>query len=121
MVENNLIECNQLDAGGDYWDGAICVDGGHHITLRGNVISNNHGPGIQISDEDVQYPDWSTDYLLEGNTVSGNLFGIYMWDFSVCPFPKSEIVHMMDNRIENNIFRDDWCLEWPCGERKGCD
>ncbi len=54
LVEGNRIEANWLDAAGDYWDGGIWVDGGRKITLRGNLVVGNHGPGIELSDEDVQ-------------------------------------------------------------------
>jgi parallel beta-helix repeat protein len=121
LVVDNWIDNNKLDAGGEYWDGAIWVDGGQNITLRGNVITNNLGPGIQISDEDVQYPDASLGYIIEGNTITGNLYGIYLWNFGVCPSPEQEIISFLDNTIEGNIERDIWCLEWPCGAHKSCE
>ena len=119
--EGNLIDHNELDAGGDYWDGAIWVDGGHNVTLRGNTITDNHGPGIQISDEDVQYPDASFGYVVEENLMTGNRFGIYLWNLGECPFPRSEMVRFSDNTIQGSIERDVWCLGWPCGLRRSCD
>ena len=120
-VERNLIDHNELDAGGDYWDGAIWVDGGHNVTLRGNTIADNHGPGIVISDEGVQYPDASFGYIVEENLITGNRFGIYLWNFGECPFPGSEIARFSDNTIQDSIERDIWCLEWGCGIRRPCD
>jgi parallel beta-helix repeat protein len=121
LVVDNWVDRNELDAGGEYWDGAIWVDGGHNITLRNNVITNNHGPGIQISDEDVQYPDASFGYVVEENRITGNLYGIYLWNFGVCPSPGSEIISFMENTTEGNIESDSWCEEWPCGSHKSCD
>lgn len=121
VVENNRVERNELDAGGEYWDGAIWIDGGHTITLRGNTVTDNYGPGIQISDEDVQYPAASYGYVIEDNVVTGNRFGIYVWNLGECPFPRSEVVDFVNNTIRDNVERDIWCLEWPCGVRKRCD
>ena len=120
-VEGNRVHHNQLDAGGDYWDGAIWLDGGHHVTLRGNTVTDNYGPGLQISDEDVQYPDASFGYVVEETVITGNRFGVYLWNFGECPFPKPEIVRFTNNTIQDNAEKDIWCLEWPCGERQSCD
>lgn len=120
LVENNRIEDNELDANGDYWDGGIWVDGGRNITLRGNTITGNHGPGLNLSDEDVQYPSASTGYIVEGNIVTGNLFGAYTWNFGVCPVP-SDAILFNDNQIEGNQEKDMWCEEWTCGEGEACD
>jgi nitrous oxidase accessory protein NosD len=121
LVEGNQIDHNELDAGGDYWDGAIWVDGGHDVTLQGNTVVDNHGPAIQISDEGVQYPDASFAYVVQENTVTGNRFGVYLWNFGVCPFPSSEIVRFVDNTVEGNTVQEFWCEEWPCGVEKPCD
>ncbi|MFQ5399498.1 MAG: nitrous oxide reductase family maturation protein NosD [Anaerolineae bacterium] len=121
LVENNRIDHNELDAGGDYWDGGIWLDGGRDITLRGNVIADNHGPGVEISDEDLQYPEGSRGYLLTGNTITGNLYGIYLWNFGVCPLPEPEIVTLTDNEVTGNTEMDVWCELWPCGEHEACE
>jgi parallel beta-helix repeat protein len=111
LVEGNWVDQNELDAGGDYWDGGIWVDGGHGITLRGNVITDNHGPGLQISDEDRQYPQASYGYVVEGNEIIGNLFGVFLWNFGDCPYPKDEILHLSNNIIKGNVEQAIWCLE----------
>jgi hypothetical protein len=63
LVENNQIDHNELNAGGEYWDGGIWFDGGHDTKVHCNMIASNHGPGIQISDEDVQYQEASFGYV----------------------------------------------------------
>ena len=128
LVENNRIarpgcrarEINELDANGDYWDGGIWVDGSVNITLRSNIIRDNHGPGFNLSDEDVQYPNASTGYLIENNTLTGNLFGVYVWNFGTCPAPE-EAVKFLDNRIEDNLEQNLWCESWVCGEGQPCE
>lgn len=120
LVENNTIENNELDANGDYWDGGIWVDGSKHITLRGNTITNNHGPGLNLSDEDVQYPQSSIGFVVEGNIVTDNVFGVYMWNFGICP-PPEEAISFGENQIENNTEQDVWCEEWTCGEGEACE
>ncbi len=121
IVENNQIDNNELDAAGDYWDGGIWVDGGHDVALRGNIITNNHGAGIQVSDEDVQYPNASFGYHVEGNVITANVFGIYLWNFGKCPFPDPEIVSFSKNVIQDNARQDIWCEEWACGEQQACE
>jgi len=120
LVEDNLIEENELNANGDYWDGGVWVDGSVNVTIRGNLIRGNHGPGLNLSDEGVQYPQASYGFVVQGNTVTENLFGVYVWNFGVCPAPQ-HAVSLQDNQIEHNTERDFWCLEWGCGERKPCD
>jgi parallel beta-helix repeat protein len=120
-VEGNQVYGNELYAGGDYWDGAIWVDGGRDVNLRGNTVVDNHGPGIQISDEDVQYPDASFGYVVQENTIAGNRFGVYLWNFGACPFPSAQIVRFVDNTVEGNTVQEFWCEEWPCGAQKPCD
>ncbi len=120
LVESNRISGNELDANGDYWDGGIWVDGGENITLRGNIITDNHGPGLNLSDEDVQYPDASVGYVVEDNVVTGNLFGVYNYNFGQCPVP-DDAIHFSDNRIEDNSEQDFWCVEWQCGEGEACE
>jgi len=120
LVENNRIENNQLDANGDYWDGGIWVDGGANITLRGNIITDNNGPGIVLSDEDVQYPGASFGYVLEGNQISGNLVGISMWNWGMCPVEES-IILLKDNQLDGNDDGETWCVDWECGVGEPCD
>ena len=120
LVENNIIEGNELDANGDYWDGGIWVDGSYNVTLRGNTIRDNHGPGMVLSDEDVQYPQTSYGIVVEGNTVSGNLTAAFLWNYGVCPPPEAAI------RIEENDFSGNedlqiWCSAWECGEGQPCE
>lgn len=120
LVENNRIEKNQLDANGDYWDGGIWVDGGKNITLRGNEITDHNGPGIVLSDEDVQYPEASYGYVIENNRISSNLVGIWMWNWGMCPIEQS-IIHLNDNQLEGNQDGETWCTDWECGEGQPCD
>jgi len=120
LVENNRIERNELDASGDYWDGGIWVDGGQNITLRGNVINDNHGPGLNLSDEDAQYPKAAYGYVIEDNAITGNLFGVYLWNWGQCPMPEEEIVKFANNQIEGNQQTDFWCVEWACGTGQAC-
>ncbi|MBS1250868.1 MAG: hypothetical protein MAG431_02465 [Chloroflexi bacterium] len=108
LVENNDIHDNELDANGDYWDGGIWVDGGQNITLRGNTITDNHGPGLNLSDEDVQYPEASKGYVVEDNLVTGNLFGVFVWNFGGCPAPE-DAIRFGENQIEGNDDLDMWC------------
>lgn len=119
LVENNRIEENQLDANGDYWDGGIWVDGGQNIRLRGNTIRNHNGPGIVLSDEDVQYPGASYGYVLENNQISNNLVGIWMWNWGICPVEEN-IIKLMNNQLEDNDEGETWCTDWECGEGKAC-
>ncbi|MEW6716873.1 MAG: right-handed parallel beta-helix repeat-containing protein [Chloroflexota bacterium] len=120
LVESNHIENNQLDANGDYWDGGIWVDGGNNITLLGNAIVDNNGPGIVLSDEDVQYPEASHGYVVEGNQISGNLVGMFIWNWGQCPVEES-IVEMKDNLLAGNQDGEVWCVEWECGEGQPCE
>lgn len=120
LVEGNRIEGNWLDAAGDYWDGGIWVDGGQDITLRDNLISANHGPGVVLSDEEVRYPESSFGYLFEGNVVRDNLFGLHIWNFGQCPLPPEDVLRMAGNTIEGNQERDIWCQAWACGDGMPC-
>ncbi len=120
LVENNRIEDNQLDANGDYWDGGIWVDGGANITLRGNIIKDHNGPGIVLSDEDVQYPNASTGYVVENNTINNNLVGMFIWNWGMCPAEES-IIRLTDNDLEGNEEGEIWCTEWECGEGEACE
>ena len=76
LVEGNTVFDNDLDVTADeWWDGGIWLDGGRDVTIRNNVFRNNRGPGIEISDEDIQRP---RGYALENNISTGNYFGIYI-------------------------------------------
>lgn len=119
LVENNQITNNELDANGDYWDGGIWVDGSVNVTLRGNTITANHGPGLNLSDEDVQYPDASNRYLIENNTITENIFGVYVWNFGECPAP-GHAIQFRDNQIQGNLRQDLWCETWVCGQGQPC-
>lgn len=116
-VENNTIDHNQLDAGGDYWDGAIWVDGGHDITLQNNTITDNAGPGLQISDEDNQHP---TGYVVKNNVITGNFWGLYLWNFGTQDLPPDDIVRFADNTIEQNIRQNFWIVDWECPPSDPC-
>ncbi len=118
LVENNTIDHNQLDAGGDYWDGAIWVDGGHNVTLKNNTITDNAGPGLQISDEDNQQPD---GYVVENNVITGNFWGLYLWNFGTKDLPPETVVRFMGNTIENNTRRDFWIVDWECPPSDPCE
>lgn len=117
LVEANKIEANQLDAG-DYWDGGIWVDGGHSIILKNNIITGNEGPGLQISNEDNQSP---YGYVVAGNTITGNYFGLYLWNFGTMDLPPENIVRFADNTIENNTRRDFWIVDWECPPSDPCE
>lgn len=120
LVENNRIHTNELDANGDYWDGGVWVDGSKNVTLRGNVIRGNHGPGVVLSDENVQYPQTSFGYVLEANTISGNLYGVHIWNWGQCPVTDESIIRLTDNQFSDNRNGDIWCQEWVCGEGQPC-
>ncbi len=120
LVENNRIEENQLDANGDYWDGGIWVDGGANITLQGNQISNHNGPGIVLSDEDVQYPEASYGYVVKNNKITRNLVGIWMWNWGMCPVEES-IVSLQQNQLDGNDDGETWCTDWECGVGEACE
>ena len=97
LVEGNQIYANDCDATADeWWDAGIWLDGGSNVTMRGNTVRDNIGPGIQVSDEDDQDP---TGYLLEDNTVAGNTVGLYVWGFESQNLPPEEVL-----RLENNDF-----------------
>ena len=117
LVESNDIFSNDLDVSADgWWDGGIWVDGGRDITVRNNVFSGNLGPGIEISDENLQRP---TGYVLENNRSNGNYFGIYIWNFGSTDFPPDRVLRLVGNDFSGNSRRDVWIQAWPCPQ--GCD
>jgi len=106
LVEGNTITENYLDVSEDeWWDGGIWLDGGHDVVVRNNVIQNNQGPGIEISDEDFQDP---YGYVLENNNITNNLYGLYIWNFGTADFPPEEILRLSNNQITNNAIQDFW-------------
>ncbi len=117
LVENNTIRANHLDAAGDYWDGGIWVDGGHDVTVRSNTLSGNLGPAIVLSDEGVQNP---TGYAIIDNTLDGNFWAIYLWNFGVCPWPAPTVVAHSGNVFTNSTRSDILCNPWECGVGKPC-
>jgi parallel beta-helix repeat protein len=116
-VEDNRVDGNDLDASRfEWWDGGIWLDGGGDVLVRNNQFVNNLGPGIQVSDEDLQSP---TGYRLENNTSSGNYFGIYIWNFGECPYPDEDVLTRSGNDFTRNSRQDVWCEPMPCP--RGCD
>jgi parallel beta-helix repeat protein len=118
LVEGNLLFDNDLDATAEFWwDGAIWLDGGQDVTLRGNTIRDNLGPGLQISDEESAGP---TGYVLEDNLVTGNLIGLYLWGFGTSDLPGEPVLRARGNQITGNTLVDvyvspEWCLApEPC-------
>lgn len=109
-VESNRIYANDLDATADgWWDGGIWVDGGRDVILRDNIIYDNLGPGIELSDEDKQQP---TGYRLEGNTCTGNYYGIFIWNFGTTGWPDSSVISNVNNDFSGNTRQDVWIEAW---------
>jgi len=112
LVEGNTIFDNDLDVTADeWWDGGIWLDGGRDVTIRNNVFRNNRGPGIEISDEDIQRP---RGYVLENNISTGNYFGIYIWNFGSTDFPPSDVLQRSGNDFSGNTRQDVWIEAMPC-------
>ena len=109
VVEGNVVGGNRLDAAGDWWDGAIWVDGGRDVVIRGNTITGNAGPGLQLSDEEDAYPARSVGYVVEGNVITDNLYGIYVWGWGTCPDPPDDAVVFGGNEVSGNTVADRWC------------
>jgi parallel beta-helix repeat protein len=119
LVENNEIFGNDLDATAEeWWDGGLWLDGGQNITVRNNTFRNNKGPGIEISDEEHQKP---SGYLLENNIITGNYFGIYIWNFGTSDLPPTDILRMVNNQIADNTQQDVWVVPWNCPPPDACD
>jgi len=79
------------------------------VTIQDNLIADNHGPGLQLSDEDNQYPNGSVGYSIQRNTIVANQFGVYLWNFGQCPFPNPEIINFVENDIRDSLEQDIWC------------
>ncbi len=119
VVEGNEVTSNYLDASADeWWDGGLWLDGGRDVTVRDNVFKDNQGPGIEISDEEHARP---SGYVLEGNTITGNYFGIYLWNFGTSDLPDEDILRMSNNRISGNARQQLWIVPWECPPPYPCD
>jgi len=106
LVKRNRIHGNDLDVSADeWWDAGIWVDGGGDVRLVRNMIQDNLGPGIEISDEDCQSP---TGYVLRGNVSTRNYYGIFIWNFGTTGFPPEDILELSRNVFENNSRMDIW-------------
>lgn len=104
LVEGNEVYGNNLDATAEgWWDGALWVDGGRDVVVSNNSFHDNIGPGIQISDEDLQHP---TGYVLQNNVSTGNHFGIYVWNFGGTPAPS--VLQLSGNQFAGNTVQDVW-------------
>ena len=109
-VESNEVYGNDLDASADdWWDGGIWVDGGYNIYIRNNIFRDNLGPGIEISDEDLQQP---YGYVLENNISTNNYYGIYIWNFGTTSWPDSTILYRYNNQFTGNTHQDVWIVDW---------
>jgi parallel beta-helix repeat protein len=117
IVDSNTVEEGEMQML-DWWDGGIWLDGGHDVTVRDNTFRNNHGPGIQVSDTEAVYPQGSLGFVLEDNVSQGNVFGLYVWNFGICPPPEQAL------RMSGNVLRDNQqdflCAEWECGVGQPC-
>jgi len=110
LVEENEVSSNHLDASEDeWWDGGIWVDGGHDIVVRNNFFENNIGPGIEISNEDLQN---SYGYALENNVSTGNYYGIFIWNFGSTDWPDESIIERSGNHFTQNTRTDIWIEDW---------
>lgn len=118
MVESNTVEDGDMYMG-EWWDGGIWLDGGHDVIVRNNAFRNNYGPGIQISDEEAVYPEGSFGFVVENNISQNNEFGMYLWNFGVCP-PPENAVRMRGNTVSGNVQQDLRCVEWECGVGQPC-
>lgn len=117
-VESNTVEDGEMEML-DWWDGGIWLDGGHDVVVRDNTFRNNHGPGIQVSDSEAVYPNGSYGFVLENNISQNNEFGMYLWNFGVCP-PPENAVRMSGNTVSGNVQQDFRCVEWECGVGQPC-
>jgi polygalacturonase len=110
LVEGNEVRANYLDATEDeWWDGGLWVDGGHNIVVRNNLFATNIGPGIEISDEDLQKP---YGYVLENNICTENYYGIFIWNLSKDDtWPDESILSRSGNQFIQNSIKDVWIVE----------
>jgi len=110
LVEGNEVYGNDLDATEEeWWDGGLWLDGGAGVIVRDNHFHDNLGPGIQISDEDLQNP---TGYGLYDNISSGNYYGIFIWNFGTTGWPPESIIKRSGNTFSGNSRQDIWIEDW---------
>ena len=110
VVEDNEVYENDLDATVDeWWDGGLWLDGGRNVVVRDNVFRDNLGPGIQISDEDLQNP---TGYVLQDNISTRNYYGIYIWNFGTSDWPPENVLQRSGNQFTENTIQDVWIVDW---------
>ena len=119
IVEENEVYRNDLDASADeWWDGGIWLDGGRDVIIRNNIFRDNLGPGIEISDEDIQHP---TGYVLENNLSTGNYYGIFIWNFGTTDWPNTSVLQRRKNQITGNRRKNVWIEAWLCSDDQPCD
>ncbi len=110
LFENNEAYENDLDATVDgWWDGGLWVDGGGDVIVRNNYFHDNLGPGIEISDEDLQNPK---GYILENNKSNNNYYGIFIWNFGTNDWPDTTIIKNINNDFSGNSIKDVWIEDW---------
>ena len=110
LVEGNHVYENDLDASVDeWWDGGLWLDGGKDVIVRNNLFENNLGPGIEISDEDLQKP---TGYVLENNVSKGNYYGIFIWNFGTTDWPADSIISRSGNQFIESDSLNVWIVDW---------
>jgi parallel beta-helix repeat protein len=136
FIEGNTIEYNGTDPGACYdssWGGespkhchGVYISDFHcagmsNITIRGNVLSNNPGRGIQWNGEGCSSKMRNT--LVENNIIENNSWGIVLWynvedsvirnnTFVLEKYPVTSdtshtfigILRSTDNAFRNNIF-----------------
>ena len=85
------------------------MDGGSYIFVRNNIFRNNLGPGIEISDEDLQNP---IKYVLENNISTNNYYGIFIWNFGTSDWPPDSVLMQSGNQFTDNICQDIWIEAW---------
>ena len=118
LVEGNELYANDCDATVDeWWDAGIWLDGGRDVTMRGNTVVDNNGPGIQVSDEDEQDPH---GYLLANNTVTGNTVGLYVWGFGTDELPPEEILKLENNDFSSSTQYEIWTAADYCMPGDDC-
>jgi hypothetical protein len=77
--------------------------------VRNNLFADNIGPGIEISDEELQKP---YGYVLENNVSTGNYYGIFIWNLSKDnTWPDESILRRSGNRFTQSTIKDVWILE----------
>jgi len=120
LVEGNRVYGNDVDATdvSDWWDAGLWVDGGHDITVRGNIFRDNFGPAIQISNEDNQE---ISGYVLEDNVITGNYFGLYVWGFGSDDLPPEDVLRLEGNDISGNRDFDMWVRAGWCPPPDPCE